>query len=95
MKPFCTSEKRSYYQLSILILPFFFLFLSGTVSAQITLGFQGGEAGDPWGFTSTGAAALAISEATQAPNKVTGTTSLVVGGNTGGGNCWRRKRKWS
>ncbi len=66
----------------------FFLFLSGTVSAQVIIGFQGGEVGDPWGYTSTGASALSVSEAQQAPNKVTGTTSLVVGGNTGGGNCW-------
>lgn len=68
----------------------FFLFLSiyGITSAQVTVGFQGGEPGDPWGYTSTGASALSISEATQSPNKVTGTTSLVVGGNTAGGNCF-------
>jgi hypothetical protein len=61
---------------------------SETISAQVTVSFQGGEVGDPWGFTSTGASALASSEATQTPNKVTGTSSLVVGGNTGGGNCF-------
>lgn len=65
-----------------------FLSFSGILSAQVTVGFQGGETGDPWGFTSTGASALSISEATQTPNKVTGTTSLVVGGNTAGGNCF-------
>ena len=64
------------------------LVFSSTVCAQVTVGFQGGEPGDPWGFTSTGASALSLSEATQSPNKVTGTTSLVVGGNTGGGNCF-------
>jgi len=56
--------------------------------AQITIGFQGGEPGDTWMYSSTGASTLALSEATQAPNKVTGTKSLVVGGNTGGGNCF-------
>lgn len=65
-----------------------FLSFSGMLSAQVTVGFQGGESGDPWGFTSTGASALSISEATQTPNKVTGNTSLVVGGNTAGGNCF-------
>ncbi len=80
--------KRLSSQLNYLIFSLFVLFFSGTVSAQITLGFQGGEAGDTWAFTSTGASALSISEATQTPNKVTGTTSLVVGGNTAGGNCF-------
>lgn len=70
------------------ILGLIFLSSFGTLSAQVTVGFQGGEAGDPWGFTSTGAAALSISEATQSANKVSGVTSLVVGGNTGGGNCF-------
>ncbi|WP_300665963.1 PKD domain-containing protein [Fluviicola sp.] len=65
-----------------------FLGSCGILSAQVTVGFQGGEIGDPWGFTSTGASALSISEATQTPNKVTGATSLVVGGNTAGGNCF-------
>jgi gliding motility-associated-like protein len=88
MNPFCTSEKHVSGQFVSLISFLFFLFFSGTASSQVTIGFQGGEVGDPWGYTSTGAAALAITEAAQAPNKVTGTTSLVVGGNTGGGNCW-------
>lgn len=64
------------------------LLLSGKVQAQQILAFQGGEAGDTWSYTSTGASALSISEATQSPNKVTGLTSLVSGGNTGGGNCF-------
>lgn len=55
---------------------------------QVTLAFQGGEAGDTWAYTSTLASALAESQATQSPNKVTGTRSIVVGGNTGGGNCF-------
>lgn len=81
-------EKRLSSQFKHICLFLFLLFFSCTVSAQITLGFQGGEAGDTWGFTSTGASTLSISEATQTPNKVTGTTSLVVGGNTAGGNCF-------
>ena len=62
--------------------------LSGTISAQITVGFQGGEPGDTWGYTASAASALASSEAFQGPNKTTGTKSLVVGGTTGGGNCF-------
>ena len=57
------------------------------VQSQITLGFQGGETGDTWGFSSTGADATALAERLLAPNKVTGTQSLVVGGNTAGGSC--------
>ena len=59
-----------------------------TAFTQVTVGFQGGEPGDTWGYTSTGASALSLSEAQQSPNKTTGTTSLVVGGDTGGGNCF-------
>ncbi|MNK09044.1 PKD domain protein [compost metagenome] len=64
------------------------LCFSASISAQVTVGFQGGEAGDLWGFTSTGASTIALNEALLNPNKVTGTQSLVVGGNTGGGNCF-------
>ncbi len=68
------------------------LFLSGccnvSVFSQVTIGFQGGEPGDSWGYTSTGASALAQNEAMLTPNKITGTTSLVAGGDTGGGNCF-------
>ncbi len=71
-----------------LLLLAFVLITSIEGRAQITVGFQGGEPGDTWTYTSTGASALALSEATQTPNKVTGTKSLVVGGNTGGGNCF-------
>ena len=81
-------EKRSFSQFSHTTFLLFLLLFTGSVSAQITLGFQGGEPGDTWNYTSTGASTLAIYEATQTPNKVTGTTSLVVGGNTGGGNCF-------
>lgn len=68
------------------------LFLFGCcnvyVFSQVTIGFQGGEPGDTWAYTSTGASALAQNEAMLTPNKTSGTTSLVVGGNTGGGNCF-------
>lgn len=64
-----------------------FIFIEHGFS-QVTIGFQGGEPGDTWGYTSTGASALALSEATTNFNKVTGTRSLVVGGTTGGGNCF-------
>lgn len=66
----------------------FFIGTSVPVFAQVTVGFQGGEPGNTWGYTSTGANSLAITEATQSPNKIAGTTSIVVGGNTGGGNCF-------
>lgn len=81
-------EKHAQGQTSYFICFLLFIFFSFAVSAQVTLGFQGGEIGDTWTYTSSGASALAISEASQNPNKVTGVTSLVVGGNTGGGNCF-------
>lgn len=59
-----------------------------TVSAQVTLAFQGNEVGDLWGFTTTGANTSALAQANANPNKVTGTKSIVVGGNTGGGSCY-------
>lgn len=63
------------------------LFFSTSLTAQITLGFQGGETGDTWGYISTGASTIAQNEALLSPNKKTGTKSLVVGGNTAGGSC--------
>lgn len=69
-----------------LILPL--LIISNNGFSQVTIGFQGGEPGDSWGYTSTGASALALSETTTTFNKVTGTRSLVAGGTTGGGNCF-------
>jgi gliding motility-associated-like protein len=62
--------------------------VAGTAISQITVAMQGGEPGDTWNYSSTLASALSQSEAQQAPNKTSGTTSLVVGGNTGGGNCF-------
>jgi gliding motility-associated-like protein len=54
---------------------------------QVELAFQGGESGDTWSFTSSGADATALAEAQIAANKFSGTQSLVVGGNTAGGSC--------
>ncbi len=88
MRQLFTSEKHLSNRLNSFILPLFFIFLTGTASTQVTLGFQGGEPGDTWTYTSTGASALAQAEVSQAPNKTSGTASIVVGGNTGGGNCW-------
>jgi gliding motility-associated-like protein len=65
-----------------------FLLVHTFGGAQVTVAFQGGEPGDTWNYTSTSASAIAIGEAQQAPNKTAGTTSLVVGGNTGGGSCF-------
>lgn len=66
----------------------FLLFFANIVSAQITLGFQGGEAGNTWGYTSTGADAVALAQAGMNPNIVTGSKSIVAGGNTPGGSCF-------
>lgn len=63
------------------------ILITQTTFAQIIVGFQGGEPGDTWAFTSTGADATATSESMMSPNIVSGTRSLVVGGNTSGGSC--------
>ena len=65
----------------------FISLISFTISSQVTIGFQGGEPGNSWAFTSTGADATALNQSTLAPNIVTGNASLVVGGNTPGGSC--------
>lgn len=70
------------------ILLFISLFVSFSALAQLTITYQGGEPGDPWTYTSSGASAIALSEALNAPNKTSGTQSLVAGGNTGGGSCF-------
>ena len=71
-----------------LYLIFNFIILSQTAFSQINLYFQGNETGDTWGFTTTGASASALNQANLNPNKVTGTKSIVAGGNTGGGSCY-------
>lgn len=55
--------------------------------AQQTLYFQGNETGNNWSFTGTGASATGITESQLAPNRVSGTSSLVAGGTSGGGSC--------
>lgn len=57
------------------------------VKAQVQLAFQGGEPGNSWSYTSSGADATAQAQAVIANNIVAGTKSIVVGGNTSGGSC--------
>lgn len=64
------------------------LFVAVNAHTQVTLAFQGGEPGDSWDYGSASASGLAYTEATYAPNKTTGTKSIVCGGDTGGGNCF-------
>lgn len=71
-----------------LYLIFNLIILSQTAFSQVTLFFQGNETGDTWGFTTTGASSSALNQANLNPNKVTGTKSIVAGGNTGGGSCY-------
>jgi len=79
--------KKQSLQIRYLLPALLFLF-TGQLMAQTTLGFQGGEPGDTWTYTSTGANATATSAANMLQNKVTGTKSIVVGGNVvGGGSC--------
>lgn len=66
---------------------FFSLVFSSMGLTQITLAFQGGEVGDTWGYISTGADATADAQSFTVQNKIAGTRSLVVGGNTPGGSC--------
>lgn len=87
LKPFrLRLEKNECVQVVrvFILISFFF---STFLSAQIALEFQGGEPGDTWVYNSTGASSVAQAEALLAPNKKTGTKSLVVGGNTSGGSC--------
>jgi gliding motility-associated-like protein len=56
-------------------------------TAQTTLYFQNGNAGDNWSFSSTGADATALAESLSPLNYTSAPQSLVVGGNTPGGSC--------
>lgn len=67
---------------------FSFLFHINSAFSQVTLFFQGNEIGNSWNFTTTGASGNALAQANLAPNYVSGTKSIVVGGNTGGGSCY-------
>lgn len=80
--------KECYISLGLTIL---LSLMNFVVTSQITLAFQGGETADTWSYTSTGASSLALTQALSTQNKITGTKSLVVGGNTGGGNCFDSK----
>jgi hypothetical protein len=62
-------------------------YLTRPVYAQVVLAFQGGEPGDTWGYTSTGADNTAEAQSFLLSNLISGTRSLVVGGNTPGGSC--------
>ena len=59
-----------------------------SAKAQVTVAFQGGEPGDTWAYTTTGLGAAVASECASGPNIKSGTRSIGVGGNTGGGSCW-------
>lgn len=71
------------------LLIFSILILSQPALTQVALSFQGNETGDTWGFTTTGASANALTQANNTANYVSGTKSIVVGGNTGGGSCYQ------
>jgi gliding motility-associated-like protein len=77
--------KKQFVKIVVLLIVIFTV--TAISNAQVTVGFQGGESGDSWSYTSTGADATAQNEALQAPNIVTGTHSLVVGGFGTGGSC--------
>jgi gliding motility-associated-like protein len=74
----------NYFRFLFLIALFTF---TDNVQAQIQLAFQGGESGDNWTYSATAVSAVGTSEALLAPNIVSGTHSLVVGGVSGGGSC--------
>jgi gliding motility-associated-like protein len=78
--------KKQSLHISFLLLATLFL-ASLSLRAQTTLGFQGGEPGDTWTYTSTGADATAQAATAMIQNKITGTRSIVVGGNSSGGSC--------
>lgn len=64
-----------------------FLIFYSYAQGQIQLAFQGGEPGNNWNYTSSGADATAQAQAFLLDNISSGSQSLVVGGNTGGGSC--------
>ncbi len=66
----------------------FVLLCAFSAKAQVTVAFQGAEPADTWGYTTNGIGASAATECMASPNIKTGTKSIGVGGNTGGGNCW-------
>jgi gliding motility-associated-like protein len=66
----------------------YFIFGSNSSFCQVVLAFQGAEVGDTWSYTSSGAGPEAITESSLSPNILSGSGSIVVGGNTGGGSCF-------
>ena len=63
------------------------LFTFADLHAQIQIAFQGAEPGDSWTYVATAVSTDGTFEATQLPNIVSGSQSLVVGGVAGGGSC--------
>jgi gliding motility-associated-like protein len=85
MKRLSTTSRGIIIHICLLL---FFFAGSYSALAQVTVAFQGGEPGDTWGYTTNGLGAAVASECASAPNIKTGTRSIGVGGNAGGGNCW-------
>jgi gliding motility-associated-like protein len=81
-------QKRSAFYTYVVATGICFLFCIEKYRAQVTLAFQGGEVGNTWTYTSSGANAEAITESTSPSNIVSGAASLVAGGNAGGGSCF-------
>lgn len=77
--------KKQFVKIVIFLIALFTV--TTITNAQITVGFQGGEPGDAWAYTSTGASATGQTEALQAPNIISGAHALVVGGLGSGGSC--------
>ena len=69
------------------LLGLIFFSLAANLEAQIQLAFQGAEPGDSWTYIASAVSSDGTIEATQSPNIVSGTQSLVVGGVAGGGSC--------
>jgi gliding motility-associated-like protein len=55
--------------------------------SQTVVAFQGGEPGDTWSYTASGASPTAVTEAQSSANYSNGTQSIVMGGLSGGGSC--------
>jgi gliding motility-associated-like protein len=51
------------------------------------IAFQGGEPGDTWAYTASGASATGLTEAQSSANYAGGSQSIVMGGLSGGGSC--------
>lgn len=87
MKKLSTLSRGIIIQIKLPFIVFACLSVFST-KAQVTVAFQGAEPGDTWAYTTNGIGASAAAECMASPNIKTGTRSIGVGGNTGGGNCW-------